>query len=51
MSWAADDAVCLIEVMKLFHSVAAGVDGRVGAVFVENAATVAEGDPLLAIEP
>ena len=46
----AGDTVCLIEVMKLFHSVAAGVDGRVDAVFVENGSAVDEGDPLFAIE-
>ena len=46
----ADDTVCLIEVMKLFQSVAAGVDGRVDAVFVENGSAVDEGDLLFAIE-
>ena len=46
----ADDTVCLIEVMKLFHSVAAGVGGRVDAVFVENGSAVNEGDTLFAIE-
>ena len=46
----ADDTVCLIEVMKLFHSVAAGADGRVDAVFVENGSAVNEGDPLFTIE-
>ena len=46
----ADDTVCLIEVMKLFQSVAACVAGRVDGVFVENGSAVNEGDPLIAIE-
>lgn len=48
---APDDVVCLIEVMKLFNSVRAGVAGRVAHIHVENGATVEYGQPLLAIEP
>ena len=32
----ADDTVCLIEVMKLFSSIKAGVDGVVSRILVEN---------------
>ncbi len=36
----ADDTVCLIEVMKLFNSIRAGVDGTVAGIAVENASLV-----------
>jgi acetyl-CoA carboxylase biotin carboxyl carrier protein len=41
--------VCIIEVMKLMNSVAAGVSGVVTQVFVENAQLVEHGQPLIAI--
>jgi len=41
--------VCIIEVMKLMNSVAAGVSGVVTHVFVENAQMVEHGQPLVAI--
>lgn len=37
---AATDTVCLIEVMKLFNSIAAGVEGTVVAIHAENGALV-----------
>ena len=43
--------VCIIEVMKLMNSVEAGVAGTVTHVFVDNAATVESGQPLIAIRP
>jgi acetyl-CoA carboxylase biotin carboxyl carrier protein len=46
-----EDTVCLLEVMKLFSSVKAGVAGTVEAVLAENEAMVEEGQPLLAIRP
>ena len=46
-----DDVVCLIEVMKLFNSITAGVPGRVKEVLVENGAMVEYGQRLLTIEP
>lgn len=49
-SVAAQDTVCLLEVMKLFNSVAAGVAGRVVEMFAENGQAVAQGQALLAIE-
>lgn len=46
-----DDTVCLMEVMKLFQSVAAGVAGRVTQVLAEDGSQIAEGQALFAIEP
>jgi acetyl-CoA carboxylase biotin carboxyl carrier protein len=46
-----DDPVGLLEVMKLFNSVPAGVGGRVLRVLVADATAVAEGQGLVAIEP
>ena len=48
---AAGDAVGIIEVMKLFNSITAGVAGRVKEVLVENGVMVEYGQRLLAIEP
>jgi acetyl-CoA carboxylase biotin carboxyl carrier protein len=46
-----DTIVCIIEVMKLMNSVEAGVAGTVTHVFVDNAAMVEAGQPLIAIRP
>ncbi len=46
----AQDTVGLIEVMKLFNQVQAGVDGRIVEVLVEDAALVEYGQALLVIE-
>lgn len=48
---AADDVVCLLEVMKLFNSVTAEVAGRVVDILVADGATVEYGQPVVAIEP
>lgn len=45
----AGDTVCLIEVMKLFNSIRAGVDGTVTRVLHENATMVEFGEPLMVI--
>lgn len=45
-----EDTVCLVEVMKLFHSVKAGVAGTVVKILVENAIMVEHGQPLILIE-
>jgi len=45
------DTVCLLEVMKLCTSVAAGVPGRVAEALAEDGEAVSEGQPLFAIEP
>ena len=47
----ADAEVCLIEVMKLFTSVLAGVAGTVRKVLVEDAELVEYDQPLFLIEP
>jgi len=47
----ADDTVCLIEVMKLFNSIKAGVDGRIAEIRAENAALVEYNEVLILIEP
>ena len=46
-----DTVVCLLEVMKCFRSVAAGVQGRVEKVCVENAQLVEPGTVLFLIRP
>lgn len=46
-----DDTVCLLEVMKLFQSIPAGIAGRVAEVWVENGHAVEEGQALIGIEP
>jgi len=47
----ADDTVCLIEVMKLFNSIRAGVDGKVVEILAENAGLVEYNEPIILIEP
>lgn len=46
----ADTTTGIIEVMKLFHSVRAGVDGVVARIFCEDAEAVGFDQPVLAIE-
>lgn len=46
----ADDTVCLVEVMKLFQSVKAGVAGTVVKIAVENGSMVEHGQALILIE-
>ena len=43
--------VCLIEVMKLFTPVRAGVSGRIAAACVEDGEMVEFGAPLFLVEP
>jgi acetyl-CoA carboxylase biotin carboxyl carrier protein len=47
----ADDTVCLIEVMKLFNAITAGVSGTVMQVCVEDAAVVEFGQVLFYVQP
>lgn len=47
----ADDTVCLIEVMKLFNSIKAGVEGKIAEIRAENAALVEYNEVLILIEP
>ena len=47
----ADSTLCIIEVMKLMNSVAAGARGVVREILVENAGAVEYGQVLVVIEP
>ena len=47
----ADDTVCIIEVMKLFNSIRAGIDGEVVKILVENGELVEFDQPLIFIAP
>ena len=47
----ADDTVGVFEVMKLFSSLLAGVDGTVKAFLVANETLVEQDQPLILIEP
>ena len=47
----ADDTVCLIEVMKLFNSIRAGVDGEVVKINAENGGLVEFDQVLILIQP
>lgn len=46
-----EDTVCMIEVMKLFNTVKAGVSGTIEAIHVENNAMVEFDQLLIAIRP
>jgi acetyl-CoA carboxylase biotin carboxyl carrier protein len=46
----ADDTVCLVEVMKSFHQVAAGAAGKVVEFLVENEDVVDAGQTVAVIE-
>lgn len=45
----ADDTVCLVEVMKLFNSISAGVDGVVSHILAENGSMVEYNQVLIVI--
>lgn len=45
-----DDAVCIVEVMKLFNSIAAGVTGKVHRICVEDGTMVNEGQLLMEVD-
>jgi acetyl-CoA carboxylase biotin carboxyl carrier protein len=46
-----DSTVGLVEVMKMFNSVTAGVRGRVVEILVDNDSFVEFGQPLMTIAP
>jgi len=46
-----DTVVCLLEIMKCFRSVPAGVKGTVEKVVATNAAMVKKGEALIYIKP
>ena len=45
------DTVCIVEIMKLFNSIAAGIAGTVVEIVIENEGRVAAGRSLMWIEP
>jgi acetyl-CoA carboxylase biotin carboxyl carrier protein len=47
---AAEDVVCIVEVMKLMNHVKAGVDGVVRSVDAQNGTMIEYGQPLFTIE-
>ena len=47
----ATQTVCIVEVMKLFNSIAAGVAGTVVEICVDNESPVIAGQPVIWIEP
>lgn len=46
-----DETVCIIEVMKLMHSIKARCKGRVAEILAEDGILVEYGQPLIVIEP
>jgi acetyl-CoA carboxylase biotin carboxyl carrier protein len=46
-----EDTVCLLEVMKLFNTIKAGVAGKIVRIVAQNAATVGRDELLMIIEP
>jgi acetyl-CoA carboxylase biotin carboxyl carrier protein len=46
-----ESTVCIIEAMKVFNEIPAGVAGQVVAVLVENGAAVEFGQPLVKVDP
>jgi len=46
-----DTVVCLLEIMKCFRSIAAGVKGTVEKVLVESGELVQKGDAVMLIRP
>lgn len=48
---AANDPVCLIEIMKMFTGVVAPCRGRITEILIEDATMVEYGQPLMYIEP
>ena len=51
MQVAPDTVICLVEIMKLFTSVMAGVSGTITRILVENGSPVEAGQPLILIRP
>jgi len=47
----ADTVVCLMEIMKCFRSVSAGVQGKVEKILAESGKLVKKGDVLMLIRP
>jgi len=46
-----DKTCCIVEAMKVFNEIPAGVSGQVVAILVENGAAVEFGQPLIKVDP
>jgi acetyl-CoA carboxylase biotin carboxyl carrier protein len=46
-----EKTACIIEAMKVFNEIPAGVSGQVVAILVENGAPVEFGQPLIKVDP
>jgi len=46
-----EKTVCIVEAMKVFNEIPAGVSGQVVALLVENGAPVEFGQPLIKVDP
>lgn len=46
-----EKTVCIVEAMKVFNEIPAGVSGQVVAILVENGAPVEFGQPLMKVDP
>jgi acetyl-CoA carboxylase biotin carboxyl carrier protein len=46
-----EKTVCIIEAMKVFNEIPAGVSGQVVAILVENGAPIEFGQPLIKVDP
>ena len=46
-----ESTVCIIEAMKVFNEIPAGVSGQVVAILVENGGPVEFGQPLIKVDP
>ena len=46
-----DSTVCIIEAMKVFTEIPAGISGRISEVLVKNGQAVEFGQPLFRVEP
>lgn len=46
-----DKTVCIVEAMKVFNEIPAGISGQVVAILVDNGAPVEFGQPLIKVDP
>ena len=46
-----DKTVCIVEAMKVFNEIPAGVSGQIVSILVENGAPVEFGQPLIKVDP
>jgi acetyl-CoA carboxylase biotin carboxyl carrier protein len=46
-----DTVVCLLEIMKCFRSVAAGVKGKIEKIIADNGHLIQKGDAVMLIRP